>query len=223
MTKFSDIKGFLFDLDGVITDTARFHAQAWHQLATSLGVEWTKELSDALKGIDRMGSLELILKSGHKENDYSAAEKEQLATKKNDLYLQLIQGVKPADVFPGIKEFLDEIKDNGYQMAIASASKNAPTVLDKLELTSYFDHIVDPRTLSHGKPDPEIFRKAAESLNLKPEQCAGLEDAAAGIQSINGAGEVSIGVGDPEILNKADMVFTDTKDINLSNIQKNMK
>ncbi|WP_461240915.1 beta-phosphoglucomutase [Paucilactobacillus sp. N302-9] len=221
MTDFNEIKGFLFDLDGVITDTARFHAQAWHQLATTLGVQWTPSLANGLKGISRMDSLEMILKAGHIESNYSEAEKQQLATQKNELYLQLIETVTPNDTFPGIVAFLDELQKNGYQMAIASASKNAPLVLKKLALTNYFPQIVDPQTLHKGKPDPEIFLKAAQLLKLQPSQCVGLEDAVAGIDSINGAGEVSIGIGSAQVLTKAHMTFSDTKNLTLANIQKN--
>lgn len=219
MTKFEDIKGFVFDLDGVITDTAQFHTKAWSKLAQQLGVEWSDELQNGLKGLSRMDSLELILTTGGKENDYSATEKEKLATQKNDLYLQFVQTITPADIFPGIKEFLDELNRQGYLMSIASASKNAPTVLSKLELTDYFEHVVDPNTLTKGKPDPEIFIKAAEIIGLKPEQCIGLEDATAGISGINAANEVSLGVGSPAILTEADMVFEDTKEITLANIK----
>lgn len=222
MTKFEDIKGFVFDLDGVITDTAQFHTKAWSKLAQQLGVEWSDELQNGLKGLSRMDSLELILTTGGKENDYSATEKEKLATQKNDLYLQFVKTITPADIFPGIKEFLDELNQQGYLMSIASASKNAPTVLSKLELTDYFEHVVDQNTLTKGKPDPEIFIKAAEIIGLKPEQCIGLEDATAGISGINAANEVSLGVGSPAILTEADMVFEDTKEITLANIKAKM-
>lgn len=222
MTKFADIKGFVFDLDGVITDTAQFHTKAWSKLAEQLGVQWSTELQNGLKGLSRMDSLDLVLKTGQKENDYSTAEKEKLAAQKNELYLQFVQTITPADIFPGIKAFLDELNQHGYLMSIASASKNAPTVLAKLELTDYFDHVVDPRTLKHGKPDPEIFIKAAEIIGLKPEQCIGLEDATAGIAGINAANEVSLGVGSPDILTAADMVFEDTNEITLANIEAKM-
>ena len=142
--KFEDLKGFAFDLDGVIADTARFHGQAWHQLADKVGTEWTPELADSLKGVSRMDSLELILKAGGHENDYSQEEKEALATEKNDNYIKLVETLTPADILPGMKDFLDELKENNYHIVLASASKNAPKVLKYLQITDYFEGIVDP-------------------------------------------------------------------------------
>jgi beta-phosphoglucomutase len=128
----------------------------------------------------------------------------------------------PANILPGIKAFLDEIKNGGYLLSLASASKNAPTVLDKLQLTDYFPKIVDPKSLSKGKPDPEIYIKGAELIDLDPAQCIGVEDAAAGVESINAAGETSIGIGDKQILKDADINFADTSEMTLANIQKQM-
>ena len=215
--KFADIKGFAFDLDGVIADTAKFHSQAWHQTATKVGTEWTPELQEALKGVSRMDSLEMILKAGGHENDYSLAEKEALAAEKNDNYGKLIATLTPADILPWMQAFLDELRAGGYQMALASASKNAPKILKYLGLTDYFVGIVDPATLHAGKPDPEIFARAAEVMNLPADQVAGLEDSAAGIQSINGAGELSIGIGDQ--LSAATVKFTDTAQVSLANLR----
>lgn len=136
--------------------------------------------------------------------------------------MKLVDKITPANILPGIKEFLYEIKDGGYLLSLASASKNAPTVLKKMQLTDYFPKIVDPKTLSKGKPDPEIYLKGAELINLKPEQCIGVEDAAAGVESINAAGETSIGIGDKTILKDADVNFTDTSEMTLANIKKQM-
>lgn len=222
MTKFADLKGFIFDLDGVIAGTAQYHGQAWHQLADELGVTWTEELANGLKGVSRMDSLEMILKAGGKENDYTDDQKVAYATKKNDNYLSLIKQLTPADVFPGIKEFLDNLLANGYQISLASASKNAPTILEHLELSSYFTKIVDPATLKEGKPDPEIYTRGAEILGLDPANCAGVEDAAAGVASINGAGETSIGIGTRSELSEADVLFSDTNELTLANIKAQM-
>ncbi|MCY9807091.1 beta-phosphoglucomutase [Lentilactobacillus senioris] len=222
MAKFNDIKGFIFDLDGVITDTARFHTQAWHQLADKVGAPWSQDLEDGLKGVSRMDSLEMILNAGGLANNYSAEEKEDLATEKNTNYLALVDQMTPADILPGIKEFLDSLRANHYAIALASASKNGPRVLGKLDLTDYFPTIVDPATLSKGKPDPEIYVKGAEALNLNPAQCIGVEDAAAGVEAINGAGETSVGIGSAKLLHEADIVFPDTKELTLANIQKAM-
>lgn len=222
MTKFTDIKGFVFDLDGVITDTSVLHGTAWHQLADYLGVAWSKELADGLKGISRMDSLEMILKAGGKENDYTPEQKVELAAKKNTNYVAEVDKMTPANILPGMKAFLDDIRDKGYLLSLASASKNAPRVLAKLELTDYFPEIVDPASLKHGKPDPEIYTKGAQLLNLDPAQCVGLEDAAAGVQAINAAGETSLGIGDATELGAADMVFADTSLVTLANIEKHM-
>lgn len=218
--KFEDLKGFAFDLDGVIADTARFHGQAWHQLADKVGTEWTPELADSLKGVSRMDSLELILKAGGHENDYTQEEKEALATEKNDNYIKLVETLTPADILPGMKNLLDELKDNDYHIVLASASKNAPKVLKYLQITDYFEGIVDPAKLSHGKPDPEIYSEAAKLMNLPANQVAGLEDAQAGVESINRAGEVSIGFG--ASLKDAAVKFDDTSEVSLAAIKEQM-
>ncbi|NLR32814.1 beta-phosphoglucomutase [Levilactobacillus tujiorum] len=220
MTKFADIKGFVFDLDGVITDTSVLHGTAWHQLADYLGVAWNTELANGLKGISRMDSLEMILKAGGKENDYTQAQKEELAAKKNTNYVAEVDKMTPANILPGMKAFLDDLRAKGYLLSLASASKNAPRVLSKLELADYFPKVVDPASLTHGKPDPEIYTKGAELLNLPASQCIGVEDAAAGVQAINAAGEVSLGIGDAKELGAADMVFANTADVTLANIEK---
>lgn len=214
---FSEIKGFAFDMDGVIADTARFHGQAWHQLADKVGTTWTPELADALKGVSRMDSLELILKAGGHENDYSQDEKVALATEKNDNYVKLVETLTPADILPGMKAFLDELKAAGYHLVLASASKNAPKVLKYLQLTDYFEGIVDPAKLSKGKPDPEIYVEAAKTMNLPVNEVAGVEDAQAGIQAINGAGELSIGIGSG--LKDADVKFNGTSEVSLDVIK----
>ncbi|MCL1631446.1 beta-phosphoglucomutase [Sporolactobacillus sp. CPB3-1] len=223
MTNFNDIKGFIFDLDGVIALTSKYHSQAWHQIADDLGVTWTKSLEDGLKGISRMDSLEMILKAGNKENDYTEEEKIKLAAKKNDNYLALIGNMNIDDLLPGIPEFLEDLMAHNYKICLASASKNSPIILKKLNLARYFPDVVDPSKLKKGKPDPEIYIRGAELLNLKPEECIGIEDAAAGIQSINGAGETSIGIGDTQELSAADILFSSTKDITLANIEAAMK
>ncbi|WP_283680429.1 beta-phosphoglucomutase [Lentilactobacillus sp. Marseille-Q4993] len=222
MASFSDIKGFVFDLDGVITDTSVFHSQAWHQVADKVGAPWSKELEDGLKGISRMDSLEMILKAGNVQDKYTNDEKVDLATEKNTNYLKLVDQMTPANLLPGIKSFLDELKSEGYLISLASASKNAPKVLEKLQLTDYFPKIVDPKSLTNGKPDPEIYLKGAELIDLKPEQCIGVEDAAAGVESINAANETSIGIGDAQVLKDADILFSDTSEMTLANIKKQM-
>lgn len=223
MAKFSDIKGFAFDLDGVIADTARFHGEAWHQTADEVGTTWTPELAEGLKGISRMASLQMILDAGDHADDFSQADKEELAEKKNHNYQQLISTLTEDDILPGMKDFIQSAKAAGYTMSVASASKNAPMILDHLGLTKYFVGIVDPATLTKGKPDPEIFVRAAEVLHLDPENVIGLEDSAAGIASINGAGETSLAIGNADVLSGADLNFASTSEVTLANIEAKMK
>lgn len=217
---FSELKGFAFDLDGVIADTAIFHGQAWRQIADKVGTEWTDELADGLKGMSRMDSLELILKSGNHENEYTQEEKEAIAKEKNDNYLTLVQELTPDDVLPGMRNLLEELKSKGYHLALASASKNSPKILKYLEISDYFEGIVDPAQLTHGKPDPEIYLEAAKIMNLAPEQVAGVEDAQVGVDAINRAGEVSIGIGD--YLKDADVKFANTAEVTLDAIKEQL-
>lgn len=222
MVKFEQIKGFIFDLDGVIANTSAYHAKAWHQLADKLGVTWTDDLGNQLKGVGRMDSLNLILKYGNKENAYTEEEKVKFAEEKNDNYLKLLETLDKSEILPGMEDFIKDLSAHNYLISLASSSKNSPKVLEELDLAKYFDERVDPATLTHGKPDPEIYRRGAEILNLKPEECIGLEDATAGITAINGANETSIGIGDPKILNEADINFNDTSEVTLENIKKAM-
>lgn len=219
MVAFEDIEGFAFDMDGVLADTARFHAIAWHQIADEVGTVWDDELAEALKGIDRMGSLELILEHGNAAEKYDAAARDALATKKNDNYRNLIATLTPADALPGMLDFLESLQTAGYKMSIASASKNAPFIVERLGMQKYFDAIVDPASLSAGKPDPAIFIAAAAAIELAPEKVIGLEDSAAGIKSINAAGELSIGIGDSKVLHEADLNFATTADVTLARIK----
>ncbi|WP_333635728.1 beta-phosphoglucomutase, partial [Lactobacillus acetotolerans] len=161
------LKGLIFDLDGVLTNSARFHDMAWNNLAKELGINLTKEQRDSLRGISRMDSLNLILKYGDQENKYSEKEKEKFAAEKNEKFLELVDSMTPKDILPGIPELLADAKKQGLKMDLASASKNAPRILKKLGIMDEFDGIVDPNTLHHSKPDPEIYEKAQELLGFK--------------------------------------------------------
>lgn len=199
-------KGFIFDLDGVITDTAKYHYLAWKDLASSIGIEIDLVFNEQLKGISRMDSLERILVHGGKEQAFTLAEKEAFAHQKNTHYVELLQALTPADLLPGVKAFLDEARKNAIPCAIASASKNAPFILDKLEVTDYFNVIVDPATLKKGKPDPEIFLKAAELLGISAKEAIGFEDAQAGLDGIKAANMFAVGVFSGEELHGADLL-----------------
>lgn len=201
-------KGFVFDLDGVITDTAKFHYIAWKELGHELGIEIDLQFNEQLKGISRMDSLERILVHAGRENDFTAEQKEALAAKKNQHYVTLLQKLTPEDLLPGVKDFLDQAQALGIPCAIASASKNAPFILEKLGVIDEFDAIVDPATLTKGKPDPEIFVKACELIHVAPGDAIGFEDAQAGIQGIKGAGMYAVGVSTGEALDGADKIIT---------------
>lgn len=214
------IKGFVFDLDGVITDTAKYHYAAWKQVAhDELEIDINPTVNEGLKGVSRMDSLNVILKFGGKENAYTDTEKLEYATEKNDLYKSLIKQMTPADILPGISNFLKAITKAGYPMSLASASRNAPYIIDRLGLAEYFSAIVDPATLTKGKPDPEIFEKAADLIHTPYANTVGLEDAVAGIEGIQAAGMFAVGVGKPEVLGKADLLFPDTAHLDLAKIE----
>lgn len=212
------IKGLIFDLDGVITDTAEYHYLAWKSLAEKIGIEIDREFNEQLKGISRMESLGLILKHGNKEQSYTEAEKEELATQKNEEYKESIKEITPDDLLPGIEKLLKEAKEKKLGLVLASASKNGPAIMENLQITDLFDGIVDPASLKAGKPDPEIFIRGAEMLGLKTEECVGLEDAEAGIESINGANMFSVGVGSKEAMKQADYAVEDTSKLDLNTI-----
>lgn len=220
MSEFDNIKGVLFDLNGIVTDSWRYHSKSWREVAESLGITWSDELEEAIKGRDRIDSLNEILKVGGQLDQFSDAEKERLADKKNAIYQTMLDKMNPDDILPGIHNFLAELKQNHYQMIIASASANAPKEIKKLDLEDYFPLIVDITKLKHNKPAPDVFLKAAEMIHLKPEECIGIDDGVVGVESINAAHVVSIGVGDPKILHEADINFTSTKELTLENIRQ---
>ncbi|ALC91686.1 beta-phosphoglucomutase [Bacillus sp. FJAT-18017] len=213
-------KAFIFDLDGVITDTAEFHYLAWKKLAEQLGITIDRDFNEQLKGISRMDSLERILALNPALKDMPQEEKEKLAYQKNEHYKNLIKLIKPEDVLPGIEELFKKLKENHIKIAIGSASKNAPVVVEQLGLTHYIDYIVDAAKVKKGKPDPETFTTAADYLNIPYDECVGLEDAAAGIQAINQAGMFSVGIGDKEHLSAADYLVGDTTQLDLEEILK---
>ena len=199
------IKAFIFDLDGVITDTAKFHFIAWQKLAQRLGFDIDHEFNEKLKGVGRMDSLNLILQHGG--ISLTEAEKESEAERKNDEYVELIADMNASDLLPGAREALEAIRAAGLKTGLASASKNAPAILARLGISDLFDTVVDARLVINGKPDPEIFLKGAAQLNLSVTECIGIEDAVAGLQSIKDAGMYAIGIGDPAVLTLADTVI----------------
>ncbi len=198
-------KAVIFDLDGVITDTARYHYLAWKRLADGEGVHFDEAANEHLKGIDRMGSLDLILASSPRS--YTPDEKLALATQKNEHYKALIATMSPADLLPGAVQALADCRAAGLKIGLASVSRNAFTVLASLGITDSFDYVVDAGTIAQGKPHPEIFLAAAKALGVAPGDCFGVEDAVAGVASIKSAGMYAVGVGDPQVLQQADVVI----------------
>jgi len=186
-------QALIFDLDGVITDTAEFHYQAWQKLADELSIPFDRERNQLLRGIGRMESLEIILEKSSKA--FSDAQKRELAETKNGYYKSLVLSITPSDILPGMLQLLKEAQERGIRTALASASANGPAILERLEISSMLQYVVDPTKLSKGKPHPEIFIKAAAGLGIAPNRCVGLEDAHAGISAIKGAGMYAIGIG----------------------------
>lgn len=199
------IQAFIFDLDGVLTDTAEYHFLAWQQLATQLGIDFSRADNELLKGVDRMGSLELILQLGQKQ--LSQDEKLKLAEQKNLEYLKLVETMSPADLFPGVLPLFSSLKAAGVKTALASASKNAALVLQKLGIPALFDYVADSNLIKNGKPDPEIFLTCAQALAVTPERCIGVEDAPAGVTAIKAAGMYALGIGEAQALTQADRVI----------------
>jgi beta-phosphoglucomutase len=199
------LQALVFDLDGVLTDTAHYHFIAWRKLAQDLGIGFDEAFNEQLKGVDRMGSLRLILEAGRL--DFPPAQLEKMADEKNQHYVRLIARMTPADLLPGALDALLRARARGLRVGLASASRNAFSVLDRLGITDLFDTVVDANDVVRGKPDPEIFLRAAQALGCPPPQCLGIEDSLAGLQAIRSAGMRSLGIGDPLVLCGADRVI----------------
>ncbi|WP_330949631.1 beta-phosphoglucomutase [Virgibacillus sp. MG-45] len=211
------VKGFIFDLDGVITDTADLHYLAWKELGDKIGIAIDPTFNQQLKGIGRMESLEKILHHGNKADVFSAAEKAQLAEEKNEQYKQLINRLTPDDILPGIPSLLLELRERQIKIGLASASKNAPAIIENLELTSFFDSIADAGSVA-SKPAPDIFLLAAAELAVEPSEAIGIEDAISGITAIQRAGMFAVGVGDKNVLQDSDYIVPSTAELSVSTI-----
>jgi beta-phosphoglucomutase len=204
------IKGVIFDLDGVIVDTAHYHYLAWKKLAAELGIDLTIEHNERLKGVSRLQSLDIILALGG--IDVSPSEKEKLAHRKNTWFVDFIERMSPDEIFPGVKGLIEALRAKGMYVALASSSKNARTVLDILHISPLFDAVVDGTMVVNSKPDPEVFLLAASKLNLRPDECVVFEDAEAGVEAALRAGMKCVGVGDAAQLGKAHKVLAKTAD-----------
>lgn len=211
-----EIKAVLFDLDGVIADTAKFHFLAWRVIAEELGIIIDEQFNEQLKGVDRVLSFDRILAHG-KVTTLTKEEKEHYRTKKNKMYREFLETLSEKDVMPGINEFFNELIDNNIKIAIASISQNAPFILEKLNLIDKVDCVADPKSVKLSKPAPDIFLKAAELVGVETKYCVGIEDAKAGIESINNADIFSVGVGN---LIGANLLLNSTSELNLKMIKE---
>ena len=213
------IKAIIFDLDGVIVDTARQHYQAWKRLANEFGFFFSLEQNERLKGVSRMESLDILLNTGNISID-SEDERIRLATKKNDWYRENILKMTNDDILPGVENFLQELKNDGYKLAIGSSSKNAGTILERIGYNHFFDAVIDGTKITNSKPDPEVFLKAADALNIPYEDCVVFEDAFAGIEAAKKANMKAIGVGDKVVLYNADIVIPNLLNVNKSIVEE---
>ena len=213
----STIKACIFDLDGVIVDTAVYHYKAWKRLANELGFDFTEEDNEKLKGVSRTRSLELILQwGGITKTD---AEKEELATRKNNWYVEMISKMTPDEVLPGAKEFLETCLSAGIKTALGSASKNSGMILEKTGITHLFNAIIDGNKVSRPKPDPEVFLKGAEELNEAPANCVVFEDAIAGVEAAIAGGMKVVGIGSPDVLGEADLVVKGLNEMTIDKLE----
>ncbi len=212
------IKAAIFDLDGVIIDTAHYHYIAWKRLASEFGITLTPAHNELLKGVSRMRSLEIILSLGNIQMPES--QKEQLADKKNRWFVEYIESVRPEEIFPGVRDIILGLKKQKIKVGLASSSKNAPRVIELLGIAQDFDTLVDGTMIINTKPDPEIFLLAAHKLGVAPAECVVFEDAEAGVEAALAAGMKCVGVGSTEQLGKADKVVARTGDFKVSELQQ---
>ena len=212
------IKACLFDLDGVIVDTAKYHFISWKEMAAELGFDFTEKENELLKGVSRMRSLDILLDIG--QISKTEDEKQVLADKKNQRYLEYVKRMEEEEILPGVTRFLDDLRSNGIHTALGSASKNAPLILDRIHLKEKFDVIVDGNSVSKAKPDPEVFLRGAELLNVDPKECLVFEDAQAGIEAALNCGMKVIGVGSSDNLSLADHYIPGFKKIDYELLSK---
>ncbi len=214
----TSVKACIFDLDGVVVDTAIFHYQAWKRLADELGIKgFTEEENENLKGVSRQRSLEIILEIGGITLDQMT--KDELTEKKNGWYVELISKMTPEDILPGVIHFFNELQQKGIKLGLASASKNARRILERVGIESYFEAIVDGNRISKAKPSPEVFLLCARDLQVDPKDCVVFEDAKAGIEAAKNGGMFSIGVGSSSILGEADFVISSFDEMNINRLQ----
>jgi beta-phosphoglucomutase len=208
-----EIKACLFDLDGVIVDTAKYHFEAWRRLANHLGIDFTIEENEELKGISRIDSLNLILGWGGIKK--SEDEILDLAALKNNWYLEMIASMQADEILPGVRDFIKSLKLENIKIGLGSASKNSEAILKKINLLNEFDVIIDGTKVSQSKPSPEVFLRGAAALEILPQNCLVFEDALSGVEAAINAGMRVVGIGESQILYKADMVIDGFQELNL--------
>ncbi|MGY5847793.1 beta-phosphoglucomutase [Salegentibacter sp. HM20] len=211
-------KGVIFDLDGVIVDTAKFHFLAWRKLANDLGFDFTEAQNEQLKGVSRVESLKKILAWG--EMELSEAEFKRQMALKNENYLSYVDKMDESEILPGVPRVLEFLKKNQVPIALGSASKNARTILERIQLLDDFDAIVDGTDVTKAKPDPEVFLIASEKIGVSPGNSVVFEDSVAGVQAANRAGMLSIGIGEKKTLGEAQYVFSDFTEIDNEFLEK---
>ncbi|MGB4661502.1 MAG: beta-phosphoglucomutase [Mobilitalea sp.] len=212
----TQIKGLLFDLDGVIVDTAKYHYLAWKELADELGITFTLEDNERLKGVSRDRSFEIILEIGNVEMELE--KRKELCEKKNNLYLTYINKMTEEEILPGVNTFLQDAKQKGFLIGLGSASKNSMLILEKLKLVQIFDVIVDGMKVSKAKPDPEVFTLGASLLKLDNQECLVFEDATAGIEAAHKGGMKAVGIGSKELLPEAEINIKGFADVTITDI-----
>jgi beta-phosphoglucomutase len=213
-----ELKAVIFDLDGVIADTAKLHYLAWKKLASEIGIDLKEEFNDKLRGVGRMESLGLILSLSDKS--YSDMGERELANRKNRYYLDLIENITPDDMLPGAIDCFKMLGGKKIKMVLASMSKNAMDVIKRLKIEGYFDYVISGMDILKSKPDPEIFIKSARGIKASTKNCVGVEDAVAGILAINSCGMFSVGVGKKEVLNMADVCIKDLSEFDIDKIRE---
>jgi beta-phosphoglucomutase len=214
----NNIQACIFDLDGVIVDTAVYHYKAWKRLANELGFDFTEEQNELLKGVSRTRSLEIILDIGGVIK--TDAEKEELAARKNAWYVDMITQMKPDEILPGAKEFVEACRNAGIKTALGSASKNSMTILEKINMVNLFDAIIDGNKVSKAKPDPEVFLKGAEEVKVAPANCVVFEDAIAGVEAAINGGMKVVGIGSPMVLVGANLVVKGMSEMSIEKLKK---
>lgn len=208
------IRGFIFDLDGVLTDTAEYHFRAWKRLAEEEGLPFSREDNEALRGVPRRESLLLLLKG----RSYPEKKLAEMMERKNGYYLEFIREITPADLLPGARELLEELRAAGIKTAIGSASKNAGEVIERLGIRSLLDAVSDGYSVERQKPAPDLFLHAAQQLELRPEECAVVEDAAAGVEAARAGGFCTVGVGPRQRVGEADAIFASLEGVRLRDL-----